>query len=112
MGKMGQPTDRDAMEAKRIMAVRLLNQGIAPSVVRQQLRVSKTWIYKIRQESMSRSAAWDGVERRISPPRRSGFDRRTDPTRQVAYGMPGERRSGKDRRVASLSEADPDLASA
>lgn len=98
MGKMGQPTDPGAMEAKRTMAVRLLNQGLSPSVIRQQLRVSKTWIYKVRQESMSRSTAWDGVERRISPARRSGADRRTDPTRQVGYGMPGERRSGHDRR--------------
>jgi hypothetical protein len=101
MGKMGQPTDPDAMEAKRVMAMRLLNQGIAPSMVRQQLRVSKTWIYKVRQESLSQSATWDGVERRISPARRSGSDRRTDPTRQATYGMPGERRTGKDRRVAS-----------
>jgi hypothetical protein len=101
MGKMGQPTDRDAMEAKRAVAVRLLDQGIAPSVVRQQLRVSKTWIYKVRQESRSQTPTWDGVERRVSPPRRSGTDRRTDPTRQIPYGMPGERRSGRDRRANS-----------
>lgn len=101
MGKMGQPTDRDAMEAKRAVAVRLLDQGIAPSVVRQQLRVSKTWIYKVRQESRSQTPTWDGVERRVSPPRRSGTDRRTDLNRQIPYGMPGERRSGRDRRANS-----------
>jgi hypothetical protein len=104
MGKMGQPIDREAMEAKRIMAVRLLDQGIAPAMVRRQLGVSKTWIYKIRQESMNRSPVWDGVERRTSSPRRSGTDRRTDPTRHILYGMPGERRSGKDRRRAPPQE--------
>ena len=93
MGKMGQPTDRDAMEAKRAVAVRLLNQGVAPSMVRQQLQVSKTWIYKVRQESAKPSATWDGIERRAAAPRRSGLDRRHDPNRAQ-----GDRRSGRDRR--------------
>ena len=101
MGKMGQPTDRNSMEEKRIIAVRLLNQGIAPSAVRQQLRVSKTWIYKVRQESMNRAVAWDGVERRLGLPRRSGLDRRVDPSRK-SDGATGDRRSGKDRRSASV----------
>lgn len=101
MGKMGQPTDRDSMQEKRIIAVRLLNQGIAPSAVRQQLRVSKTWIYKVRQESMNRSDARDGVERRIAPPRRSGLERRIDPFRTLDGGRPRDRRSGQDRRSAS-----------
>jgi hypothetical protein len=99
MGKMGQPTDRNSMEEKRIIAVRLLNQGVAPSAVRQQLRVSKTWIYKVRQESMNRAAVWDGVERRTAPPRRSGRERRIDPNRQMTGATP-DRRSGKDRRSA------------
>jgi hypothetical protein len=98
MGKMGQPTDRNSMEEKRIIAVRLLNQGIAPSAVRQQLRVSKTWIYKVRQESKNQAAAWDGVERRIAPPRRSGRERRIDPNRKIT-GATSDRRSGKDRRL-------------
>jgi hypothetical protein len=101
MGKMGQPTDSNAMEEKRIIAVRLLNQGIAPSAVRQQLRVSKTWIYKVRQESMNRTTVWEGVERRIAPPRRSGLDRRTDPARTIDGGRSGDRRSGQDRRSSS-----------
>ena len=100
MGKMGQPTDRNSMEEKRIIAVRLLNQGIAPSAVRQQLRVSKTWIYKVRQESMNRTAAWDGVERRQAAPRRSGLDRRVDPNRKTESGI-ADRRSGQDRRAAA-----------
>ena len=99
MGKMGQPTDRNSMEEKRIIAVRLLNQGVAPSAVRQQLRVSKTWIYKVRQESMNQITAWDGVERRLGPPRRSGLDRRIDPTRKLDGGS--DRRSGQDRRSAA-----------
>lgn len=100
MGKMGQPTDRNSMEEKRTIAVRLLKQGIAPAAVRQQLRVSKTWIYKVRQESMNQTTAWDGVERRLGPPRRSGMDRRTDPSRKSDGAS--DRRSGKDRRSASV----------
>lgn len=101
MGKMGQPMDRSSMEEKRIIAVRLLNQGVAASMVRQQLRVSKTWIYKVRQESMNRTTAWDGVERRVAPTRRSGLDRRTDPSRKIDGAGPSDRRSGKDRRSAT-----------
>lgn len=100
MGKMGQPTDREAMDAKRAVAVRLLNQGIAPSVVRQQLQVSKTWIYKVRQESARRPATWNGIERRVSPQRRSGADRRCNPNRALDDTRSGDRRSGRDRRQA------------
>lgn len=101
MGKMGQPTDQDAMEAKRSVAVRLLKQGIAPSQIRQQLRVSKTWIYRVRQESMTQKVEWDGVERRVSPSRRSRSDQDTDATRRTTFGPSRERRNGKDRRTPS-----------
>lgn len=96
MGKMGQPVDRNAMEAKRMMAVRLLQQGVSPGAVRQQLSVSKTWIYKVRQESIGAGLVWDGVERR------SGRDRRLDAAAAGLTGSFVERRSGRDRRVASV----------
>jgi transposase-like protein len=90
MGKKGQPMDREANAARRRLAKRLLDQGLAPRIVARQLGVSPTWIYKFRQQLIERPR-WSGIERR------SGRDRRQA---QMPGGNAtiGHRRSGLDRR--------------
>jgi DNA invertase Pin-like site-specific DNA recombinase len=50
MGKKGQPVNQAALDAKRELAKRLLDQGLPPRMVARQLGASSTWIYKVRQE--------------------------------------------------------------
>jgi DNA invertase Pin-like site-specific DNA recombinase len=50
MGKSGRPVDQSAMKAKRRLAKRLLDEGLAPKMVARQLGASDTWIYRVRQE--------------------------------------------------------------
>jgi hypothetical protein len=89
------------MHQKRELALRLMSQGVAPAAVRQQLGVSKTWIYKVRQDAKREVTGWDGVERRINAARRQGRDRRTDPNRPGAGNDSGDRRKLHDRRSQS-----------
>jgi hypothetical protein len=101
VGKRAQPTDDAAMNAKRELAKRLLDKGVAPAAVMRELGMSKSWIYRVRAEAQPGASTWTGIERR-SGERRSGRDRRLAPERQIQLGMPGERRSGKDRRKHPL----------
>ncbi len=90
MGKKGQPVNHAAMDAKRQLAKRLLDQGLPPRMVARQLGASTTWIYKVRQEFQG-TIGWNGMERR------SGIDHRQGQNPSAPWTS-WERRSGRERR--------------
>ncbi len=50
MGTPGRPRDADAWQEKRVIARRLLAQGVPVATIARQLGTSKSWMQRLQQE--------------------------------------------------------------